>query len=58
MQAKISQTAKPKFKINYDVGDLVTCFGDFGTVQKMRVTEHVLTVDKDGIQGYPTLNIV
>lgn len=58
LQAKISQTAGPKFKFDYDVGDLVTVFGDFGVAQTMRVTEHILTVDKDGIRGFPSLSIL
>lgn len=58
LQAKISNTAKPKFKINYDVGDLVTVFGEFATSQAMRVTEHILTVDKDGMRGYPSLSAI
>lgn len=58
LQAKISQTAKPKFKFDYDVGDIVTVFGEFDIDQVARVTEHILTVDKDGIRGYPSLNIL
>lgn len=58
LQAKISKTARPKFKFDYDVGDIVTVFGDFGVAQTMRVTEHILTVDKDGIRGFPSLNIL
>jgi hypothetical protein len=55
IQAKISPTATPKFKIDYEVGDIVTVFGEFATAQVMRVTEHILTVDKNGILGYPAL---
>lgn len=58
LQATISKSARPKFKFDYDVGDLVTVFGEFGVAQYMRVTEHILTVDKDGIRGYPSLNIL
>lgn len=58
LSAKVSETAKPKFKIHYDVGDLVKAFGEFATAQNMRVTEHILTVDKDGIRGYPSLSAV
>jgi hypothetical protein len=55
VQATISKTAKPKFKVDYDVGDIVTVQGEFETSQVMRVTEHILTVDNNGINGYPTL---
>lgn len=58
LQAKISNTAKPKFKVDYDVGDLVTVFGEFATGQLMRVTEHILTIDKNGMQGYPSLSAI
>lgn len=58
IQATVSVTAQPKFKINYDVGDLVTVFGEFDVAQTMRVTEHILAIDKDGMRGYPSLTIV
>jgi len=58
LQAKIATTARPKFKIDYDVGDLVTVFGEFSTAQTMRVTEHILTIDKNGLRGYPSLSVV
>lgn len=59
MTAQISKTAKPKFKLDYDVGDLVTVFGEFATAQIMRVTEHILTFDKKtGMQGYPSLTAI
>lgn len=57
-QAKISVTAKPKFKFDYNVGDIVTVFGEFSTPEKMRVTEHILTVDEKGIIGYPSLSSI
>jgi len=58
LQAKVSPKAKPKFKINYDVGDLVKVFGEFSDSQVMRVTEHILTVDKTGSNGYPSLRAI
>lgn len=58
LQAKIAATAKPKFKIDYDVGDLVKVYGEFSSNTNMRVTEHILTVDKNGTQGYPSLSAV
>jgi Siphovirus ReqiPepy6 Gp37-like protein len=58
LQATVSMTAKPKFKINYDVGDLVTVFGEFSTQQTMRVTEHILTIDEKGMRGFPALSTV
>ena len=58
VQAKIATTAKPKFKVNYDIGDLVGVFGEFSVAQTMRVTEHILTIDSKGIRGYPALSAV
>lgn len=58
VQAKISETAKPKFKLDYDIGDLVTVFGEFSAAQVMRVTEHILTFDETGMRGYPSLSII
>lgn len=56
--ATIAITAKPKFKIHYDIGDLVTVNGEFSTSSIFQVTEHILTMDNDGIRGYPTLSIL
>jgi Siphovirus ReqiPepy6 Gp37-like protein len=55
ISASISETARPKFKLDYEVGDLVMVYGEFGAAEVMRVTEHILTVDKNGIKGYPSL---
>jgi Siphovirus ReqiPepy6 Gp37-like protein len=55
MEATVTETARPKFKIHYDVGDLVTVFGGFQPAQTMRVLEHTLTFDKDGQRGFPAL---
>jgi hypothetical protein len=56
MEAKVTETARPKFKINYDVGDLVMVLGDYDIADPMRVTEHILTFDNKGMRGYPTLS--
>jgi len=58
LSATISETARPKFKLNYDVGDLVTVLGEFSTSSVMRVTEHITTVDAKGVRGYPSLSTV
>lgn len=58
LSANVSESAKPKFKIHYDVGDIITAFGEFSPAQAMRVTEHILTVDKDGTRGSPSLAIL
>jgi hypothetical protein len=58
VSAKISETAKPKFKIDYDIGDLVTVYGEFAPAQTMRVNGHILTVDDKGMRGYPSLSAI
>lgn len=58
MQAQVSETAKPKFKYDYDVGDIVMVYGEFSVASAMRVTEHILTIDENGMNGYPSLSIV
>lgn len=54
----VSVNAKPKFKKDYDVGDLVTVYGEFGVSQVVRITEYILTVEKNGISGYPSFAAV
>lgn len=58
MEAKVTETAKPKFKIHYDVGDIVTVLGEYDHAEAMRVTEHIYTFDDKGMHGYPTLSEV
>ena len=55
-QCTISDTAEPRYKIHYNLGDVVTVIGEFGKVQKMKVVEHILTADKQGVRGQPSLN--
>lgn len=56
LQATVSKIAAKKFKFDYNIGDLVTVFGEFSLAQVMRVTEYILTVDKNGMSGYPALS--
>lgn len=58
MAATVSPSAAPKFKWDYDIGDLVTASGEFSLTGTMRVVEHILTVDRLGIQGFPALSAV
>jgi len=58
ISAKVTEKAKPKFKIHYDVGDLITARGEFDSSAVFRVTEHILTVDKDGARGFPSLSVI
>lgn len=58
-EAKVSENARPKFKFDYDVGDVVKVFSEFAAPESMRVTEYILTLDDEkGIAGYPTLKSI
>lgn len=51
----ISALAPYQFKTHYNLGDIVTLFGDYGRVQPMIVSEHVRTEDRSGDRGFPGL---
>ena len=53
----ISENANVRFRRDYNIGDLVTVDGDFGTSQVMRVVEYAETDDETGSRGHPTLAI-
>lgn len=55
IHATIVDDAKPKFKIDYEIGDYVSVYGEFNTVTAMQVVEYIFTADEDGMKGYPTL---
>lgn len=55
MSTGISSSADPKYHTDYEVGDIVTVYGEFGVVQPMRVVEHMTTYDSDGLAGVPSL---
>jgi hypothetical protein len=44
-----------KYGIHYDLGDIVMVRGNYGNVQKMRVTEYVEINGENGVEAYPTL---
>jgi hypothetical protein len=48
------QTAH-RFKVDYDVGDLVGVQGEYNEQTVMRVSEYAITMNKDGTSEYPTL---
>ena len=53
----ISKTAnKHKYRIDYNVGDIVTVIGDFNEARYMRISEYVEIEDENGFVGYPTLS--
>jgi hypothetical protein len=46
-----------KYRQDYDLGDLVGVYGNYGASNVMRVTEYVETEDSTGYVGYPTLSV-
>lgn len=56
-QATVAANASLRFREDYNLGDLVTVDGDFGTSQIMRVTEFAETSDENGSSSIPTLSI-
>lgn len=56
-KAEISQEAQSSvYRVDYNVGDLVTVTGNYSEDTTMRVTEHVEIEDEEGTRSYPTLS--
>jgi hypothetical protein len=53
----ISPMAPYQFKRDYNLGDLVTLYGDYGQVEIMMVNEYIRTEDAEGDRGYPGLTL-
>lgn len=51
----MSDVAPYKYKVHYDLGDLVMLYGDYGQSVKMLVNEYVRTEDENGDRGFPGL---
>lgn len=43
------------YGVHYNLGDIVSLVGDYGLVQKARVTEYIRSEDSNGEKAYPTL---
>lgn len=57
-KAEISREAsKSIYRIDFDVGDLITVSGDYNEVSSMRISEYVEIEDETGESGYPTLTM-
>jgi hypothetical protein len=58
-KTEISTTAsKAQYRVDFDVGDLITVSGDYNTSTINRVTEYVEIEDETGRSAYPTLETV
>lgn len=51
----ISALAPYRFKEHYNLGDVVSIFGDYGLASSMIVAEYVRTEDSNGDRGFPGL---
>jgi hypothetical protein len=53
--ADITSAIRYQYRKDYDLGDLITIDGNFGTGSVMRVVEHVEIEDENGSSSHPTL---
>lgn len=56
--ADVSENREYRFRIDYDVGDIVSLDGNFGVSLPMRVVEYAEIVDENGESGQPTLEVL
>lgn len=47
-----------EYRKDYNVGDIVSVMGGYGTKTKMRVSEHVEIYESTGFTAYPTLEVI
>lgn len=57
VSANISENNRYRFRIDYDIGDIVTLDTPYGEALTMRVTEFAEVEDENGETGYPTLSV-
>ncbi|ADD80928.1 minor tail protein [Rhodococcus phage ReqiPepy6] len=55
LTADISPDTQYKYKVHYNLGDIVYVQGKYGGLQKMVVSEYTRTSENIGESGYPTL---
>lgn len=51
----ISSSAKAKYGVDYNVGDVVTVHSSFSDMVDMRVSSYIRTMDESGYNEYPVL---
>lgn len=51
----ISRTHEYKYRTDYDIGDIVSVYANYGQFEQRRVIEYVEIEDDSGRVGYPTL---
>jgi Siphovirus ReqiPepy6 Gp37-like protein len=56
-QADISKTTRYQYRLDYNLGDLVTLDGNFNQSDVRRVVEYAEIEDENGESGHPTLEL-
>lgn len=56
MEATIARNNRYRFRRDYDIGDIVKVYGNYGLISPYRVTEYAEIEDESGESGYPTLS--
>ena len=50
--------ANARYRVDFNVGDLIRVHGNYNEAASMRVSEYVEIEDGNGKSGYPTLTMV
>lgn len=58
VEGEVSTNIPYKYKVDYSLGDLITCRGKYGSSGTMQVTEYVRIDDKTGSKEYPLLSAI
>lgn len=58
-KAEVSRNnVRSRYRIDFNVGDLITVSGDYNEIATKRVSEYVEIEDRTGKSGYPTLTAI
>ena len=55
VEGEVSPQSRLVFGTDYDLGDLVTVRGKYGSISKARVSEYIRAYDENGVVNYPSL---
>lgn len=55
-QIDLSDNARPQFRRDYNIGDLVSIDGSYGSIDIRRISEYAEIEDENGTSGHPTLS--
>lgn len=58
-KAEVSKDGnRSKYRVDFEVGDIVTVVGDYNAASTMRISEYVEIEDEKGSRSYPTLSLL